>query len=150
MNHTYLQGFASDQHIYRHSNAILNLHNNSTSETKSVTNYYQLCGKHKMDAYWILALGEKNNVIGTCCLGSFDPTHLQIYNFLVKQEHQGKEVEQRLFSLAKKYAKHLGFVTFVKNEHLELFIRLGGKVEELTAPVGHKAVVFKESSRMNW
>jgi hypothetical protein len=99
-------------------------------------------------------MGDGFKVIGTCCLGPFDPTHLQIYNFKVKNEHLGKGVEARLFSLARRYAKHLGFVTFVKSDDQEgqrTFTQLGGKVGPVNnTPPGHTAVVFKESRRVDW
>lgn len=139
----YLQGFASDQHMYRHSRGITAMHGEK--------GFWDLCGKtSRSDAYWVIAM-DGRKVIGTLTINFGGTDDKELFNLLVAENYRDKDVLQNLLSRAKKFARHQALVATLsaEDQYLVQGCKSAGAQEHGTQLPGKICLRFPFSRRIS-
>lgn len=154
----YLQGYASDQHVYRNAKSIINLHAkewpSSCNPTDPINiNFNKLCGKYKTNAYWILLFDNNGNAIATVTIGNYENMYMHLYNLLIAPEYRNQHLTKQLFHLVRKYCNTMTVFGFVEKNNQELqnlYKKFGAKESTLvTPPTNHITMMIDPPKKIS-
>jgi ribosomal protein S18 acetylase RimI-like enzyme len=94
---------------------------------------------------------DNDRVVGTCTLGPYDECHLHLFNLIVAPTHRKKGIARQLFRLARRYAKFMSMILYVRDQDQQLipmYKKFGAKEEPSKNKPGYKAMVVAASGRV--